>query len=133
MSILRFVVGVTVLILTSGCEEPGQGYAVPGVRVGMAEEEVLDRLGTPTETRDYPVVHQDSVQLDEPGTIDSDVADLAISQAPGDTALVRHSTWENVQTWPWEASRAWDVVFTERDGAWRVYASVDLSSNVVIE
>ena len=48
--------------------------------------------------------------------------------------MVRHSVWENVQTWLWplQSKRTWQVIFVERADVWGVYGSNDLTDGVVV-
>lgn len=103
----------------------------------MSEKSVLEHLGAPTDTRMYSLVGPPKGTPGmpiRPGTIDEVVADVEIRTPPGDTTVVRHGVWENVQTWPWplQSKRTWQVIFVERAGVWRVHESNDLSDGVVV-
>ena len=113
---------LVLLLALAGCTEAQNGYNVPGITLGMTERAVTERLGAPTRTRTVTVATVDSVNSMTWNL------DLAIYQwtttlpAGVDSAVVRRSTWEHKERWPWQPTQTWEVGFAEQDGTWRVVA-----------
>ena len=120
---------VAAVFLWTGCQESGVGRPVPGVVLGMAERDVIDRLGEADETLVHPLV-SDTLGEDQIG-ISTLISQLVPAHTPGDTIQVRESTWSDVQRWPWEAPRTWNVLYVRQDETWQVLVSTDLSEGAV--
>lgn len=129
---------VFLALALSACERPGAGEwnpgtggPVPGIESGMTPAEVADEIGSPTSTETKTF---EAVQVVESMTSDLEtlIYRSTTTMPPNSTLRVQIDTWTDVQRWPWQSSRTWEVAYRQEEGVWRAFTSFDKKENVVI-
>lgn len=132
------VLGAFLLLALCSCERsdgelwnPGTGGPVPGVDYGATPKEVADEIGTPTSTRTESFTSVQDVDS-MTRTLETYIYMETTKMPRGSILRVRIDTWKDVQRWPWQNSRTWEVAYRRADQQWRAFASFDKNADVVI-
>lgn len=130
--------GALLLLALCSCErpgaepwKPGTGGPVPGVDYGATPEEVAEEIGMPTSTRTESFISVQEVDS-MTRTLETYIYMETTKMPRGSTLRVRIDTWKDVQRWPWQNSRTWEVAYRRVDRQWRTFASFDKNDDVVI-
>lgn len=132
------VLGALLLLSLCACErpgaelwKPGTGGPVPRVQYEATPEEIAEEIGMPTSTRTESFISVQEVNS-MTRTLETYIYMETTKMPRGSTLRVRIDTWNEVQWWPWQDSRTWEVAYRRVDRRWRAFASFDKSSGVVI-